>query len=46
MQGRARLGESGLGAQLTWEARQSTSLEAEELEGQVTDMPRIYLARG
>ena len=46
MQGRARLGESGLGVELTWDARQSTRLEAKELEEKVTDGPEIYLTRG
>ena len=31
MQGRVRLGESRLGAELMWDARQSASLEAKEL---------------
>ena len=33
MQGCARLEESGLGTELTWDARQSTSLEAKVLVG-------------
>ena len=37
MQGRARLGESKLGAKLTWDIRQSANLEAKELMEQVTD---------
>ena len=31
VQGRARLEEFGLGAELTWNVRQSASLEAKEL---------------
>ena len=46
MQGRARLGESGLGLELMWDTRQFASLEAKELKEQVTDGPEIYLARG
>ena len=46
MQGRARLGESKLGAKLTWDAKQSTSLEVKELGEQVSGGPVIYLVRG
>ena len=46
MQGRFKFKESGLGVELTWDARQSSSLEAKELEKQVTDGPGIYLTRG
>ena len=46
MQGRVRLGEFGLGAEITWDARQFSSLEVKKLEAQVTDEPVFYLARG
>ena len=46
MQGRARLRESGLGSELSWDALQSASLESKELEEQVNDGPEIYLVRG
>ena len=46
MQGRARHVMSGLGVEQPWDARESSSLEAKELKGQVTDGPRVYMARG
>ena len=46
MQERVRSGEFGLGAELTWDARQSASLEAKEHGEQVIDGAHIYLARG
>ena len=42
MQGHVRLEEFGLGAELTWDARQSTRLETKELGKQTTDGPGIY----
>ena len=44
MQGRARVRESEIGLELTWDARHSTSMETKELKDQVTDGLEIYLA--
>ena len=46
LQGHAKHGTFGLGAKLMWDARQFASLKAKELVEQVTDGPKIYLARG
>ena len=46
VQGRARLRKSGLGAEHTWDTRESESLEAKVLWKQGTDGLGIYLARG
>ena len=46
VQGRNKLGMSELGVELSWDARQSASLEAKELEEQVTDGPKMILAKG
>ena len=46
MLGRARLGESGLGGELAWDAMQFTSLKVKKRREQVSDGPMIYLARG
>ena len=43
--GRAKLRESKLGAELTWDARQSTSLEAKVLREQVTDRPEVFFSK-
>ena len=45
MQGRAILEEFGLGADLTWNARQSASFKAKVLEQQGSDGLEIDLAR-
>ena len=44
VQARVRLGVFELGAELTWDARQSASLEVKELGEQVTNGSRIFLA--
>ena len=46
MQGPARLRESKLGSELTWDVRQFSSLEAKELDEQVTNGLGIYLESG
>ena len=38
--GSAKHGKSGLEAEQSWDAHESTSLEAKELKEQVTDGPR------
>ena len=43
VQGRARLGVSELGAELTWDLRQSTSLEAKELREQIADETEMII---
>ena len=45
MQGCGRLGESGLGTELTWDARRFGTLKAKVLEKQGTDRFEIILAR-
>ena len=45
MQGRARLRKSGLGVELTWDAKQSISLETKVFAKQGTDGLDIDLAR-
>ena len=44
VQGRVRLGVFELGAELTWDARHSASLECKELREQVTNGSRIFSA--
>ena len=46
LQGHARCGKSGLGAEQLWNAHEFTSFEAKELREQVTNGREIYLARG
>ena len=45
MQGRASLEESRLEVEQPWDACESASLKAKELEEQITDVSVIYLAR-
>ena len=40
-----RFSESGLGEELTWDARQSASLEAKELEEQVIDELKMIFGK-
>ena len=46
MQGRARYRKSGLEAKQPWDTRESTSLEAKELDEQVTYGLEIIYASG
>ena len=46
VQGHAKLGVSKLGAELTWDKRQSANLEAKVLGEKGTDGPGIFLASG